>query len=93
MDNMHRRGEEGKIGWVLLWLLGVPIPLLLIFFLLRGCTLHECCLRFQFGLWFFHAVAQNGARQELSPCGILPNICKSVTSQPIQGNAPHRSQN
>ena len=30
--------EEGKVGWILLWLLGVPIPVLLILFLLRGCT-------------------------------------------------------
>jgi hypothetical protein len=30
--------ESGKIGWILLWLLGVPIPVLLILFLLRGCT-------------------------------------------------------
>ncbi|WP_367874677.1 hypothetical protein [Luteolibacter sp. Populi] len=28
----------GKIGWILLWLVGVPVPLLIIFFLLRGCT-------------------------------------------------------
>jgi hypothetical protein len=34
----RRSGEEGKVGWVLLWLLGVPIPVLLILFLLRGCT-------------------------------------------------------
>lgn len=33
-----RQGEEGKVGWVLLWLLGIPIPVLLILFLLRGCT-------------------------------------------------------
>jgi hypothetical protein len=33
-----RKSEEGKIGWVLLWLLGVPIPILLVLFLLRGCT-------------------------------------------------------
>lgn len=32
------RLEEGRIGWVLLWLLGVPLPILLIAFLLRGCT-------------------------------------------------------
>ncbi len=32
------RREEGKIGWVMLWLLGIPIPILLILFLLRGCT-------------------------------------------------------
>jgi hypothetical protein len=30
--------QEGKVGWVLLWLLGVPIPILLILFLVRGCT-------------------------------------------------------
>jgi hypothetical protein len=35
---LKRRSEEGKIGWVLLWLLGVPLPVLLILFLLRGCT-------------------------------------------------------
>jgi hypothetical protein len=30
--------REGKLGWVLLWLLGVPIPVLIVLFLLRGCT-------------------------------------------------------
>jgi hypothetical protein len=30
--------EQAKVGWALLWLLGVPIPVLLILFLLRGCT-------------------------------------------------------
>lgn len=30
--------RRGKLGWILLWLLGVPIPILLILFLLRGCT-------------------------------------------------------
>ncbi len=35
--NQHFK-TAGKIGWILLWLLGVPIPVLLIFFLLRGCT-------------------------------------------------------
>ena len=34
-----RRGrEEGKVGWILLWLLGVPIPILLVLFLLRDYT-------------------------------------------------------
>jgi hypothetical protein len=28
--------EDGKIGYVLLWLLGVPLPVLLIIYLLRG---------------------------------------------------------
>ena len=32
------RTQAGKIGYILLWLLGVPIPLLLLFFVLRGCT-------------------------------------------------------
>ena len=30
--------EEGAIGWALLWLIGIPIPILLVIFLLRGCT-------------------------------------------------------
>ncbi len=28
--------ESGKIGWALLWLLGVPLPVLLIIYLIRG---------------------------------------------------------
>jgi hypothetical protein len=32
------RREEGKAGWILLWALGVPIPVLIVLFLLRGCT-------------------------------------------------------
>jgi hypothetical protein len=30
--------QVGKIGWILLWLLGIPIPILLVLFALRGCT-------------------------------------------------------
>jgi hypothetical protein len=30
--------RSGKAGWILLWLLGVPIPILLLLFLVRGCT-------------------------------------------------------
>ena len=33
-----RKNERGKIGWILLWALGIPIPILLVFFVLRGCT-------------------------------------------------------
>jgi hypothetical protein len=33
-----RKNEEGKAGWILLWAIGVPIPVLLLLFLLRGCT-------------------------------------------------------
>jgi len=32
------KSMEGKVGYLLLWLLGVPIPILLLIFLLRGCT-------------------------------------------------------
>jgi uncharacterized membrane protein len=36
----HRdlENESGRAGWLFLWLLGVPIPVLLLLFLLRGCT-------------------------------------------------------
>jgi len=32
------KSQRGKIGYILLWLLGIPIPILIGFFLLRGCT-------------------------------------------------------
>jgi len=32
-----RKRQEGKMGYILLWALGVPIPVLLVIFLLRGC--------------------------------------------------------
>jgi len=32
------KNESGKIGWILLWALGIPIPVLLILFVIRGCT-------------------------------------------------------
>ena len=30
--------ETGAAGYILLWLLGIPVPVLVLFFLLRGCT-------------------------------------------------------
>lgn len=31
--------RSGKVrNWVLLWALGIPIPVLLLLFVLRGCT-------------------------------------------------------
>ena len=30
--------EASATGYILLWLLGIPIPILLVIFLLRGCT-------------------------------------------------------
>ena len=38
MKTTEKSGEKGATGWILLWLLGIPIPVLLLFFLLRGCT-------------------------------------------------------
>jgi hypothetical protein len=32
------KNDQGKIGWILLWALGIPIPVLLVLFVLRGCT-------------------------------------------------------
>ncbi len=29
--------EKGAIGYVLAWVLGIPIPILLLIFLIRGC--------------------------------------------------------
>ena len=36
--NDYRQSAEGAMGWILLWVLGIPIPILLLFFLLLGCT-------------------------------------------------------
>ena len=32
------RTQSGRVGWIFLWLLGVPIPLLLLLYVMRGCT-------------------------------------------------------
>ena len=32
------KSQTGKIGYAILWILGVPIPVLLGIFLLRGCN-------------------------------------------------------
>ena len=37
MRNYGRRVEAGKIGYILLWFMGVPASLLALVFLLRGC--------------------------------------------------------
>ena len=31
------KNQSGKAGWILLWLIGVPIPVLLGLYLIRGC--------------------------------------------------------
>ena len=30
--------QHGRVGYILLWLLGVPIPILFLIYLLRGCS-------------------------------------------------------
>lgn len=37
IERPHAR-EAGKIGWALLWLLGIPLPVLLLLYLLKGCS-------------------------------------------------------
>lgn len=37
-ERLRAGRQQGKVGWILLWLLGIPIPILLILFVLRGCT-------------------------------------------------------
>src|SRR5262245_14833824 len=32
------KNQKGKIGYIILWLMGVPFSVLLMIFLLRGCT-------------------------------------------------------
>jgi hypothetical protein len=38
MRRLKQSLREGRAGWIILWLLGVPIPVLLALFLIRGCT-------------------------------------------------------
>jgi hypothetical protein len=33
-----RNSQAGKWGYILAWVLGIPIPILLMIYLLRGCT-------------------------------------------------------
>lgn len=30
--------QQGKIGYIVAWALGIPVPILLLVFLLRGCN-------------------------------------------------------
>jgi hypothetical protein len=32
------KNDRGAVGWILLWVLGIPIPILLLLFMVRGCT-------------------------------------------------------
>ncbi len=34
----NQNNESGAMGYILAWLIGIPIPILLLIFLLRGCS-------------------------------------------------------
>jgi hypothetical protein len=36
--NKYQQWRDGKAGYALLWLLGVPLPILLVVYFLRGCN-------------------------------------------------------
>lgn len=38
MRHSLKKAQSGKIGYILAWILGIPIPILIVIFLLRGCT-------------------------------------------------------
>lgn len=38
MRQRWKKSQEGKMGYILAWALGVPIPILLIVYFLRGCN-------------------------------------------------------
>ena len=38
MKLTQRIKEAGAAGYIFLWLLGIPIPILFVIFLLRGCS-------------------------------------------------------
>jgi hypothetical protein len=38
MDGSSKKDQKGGIGYVFAWLLGVPIPVLILVALLRGCA-------------------------------------------------------
>lgn len=33
-----RERQQGKIGYIFAWLIGVPVPILVLVYLLRGCN-------------------------------------------------------
>ena len=38
LDRLRHDDEKGAIGYIFLWILGVPASLLFLIFLLRGCN-------------------------------------------------------
>jgi hypothetical protein len=37
-DMESSKGLRGRVSLLLLWLLGIPVPILVIIFILRGCS-------------------------------------------------------
>ena len=37
-NGQHLDNEHGRAGYILLWLLGIPLPVLFGIYLLRGCN-------------------------------------------------------
>jgi hypothetical protein len=38
MEFLREQEQKGAIGYILLWAMGIPVSVLLVIFLLRGCT-------------------------------------------------------
>jgi hypothetical protein len=38
LEKYLKRNDEGAMGYILLWAMGVPASVLFIIFLMRGCT-------------------------------------------------------
>jgi len=38
MKRLLPSNNSGEVGWIVLWLIGIPVPILLVLFLIRGCT-------------------------------------------------------
>ncbi len=38
LRHKYQQWREGALGYALLWLLGIPIPILLLIYFMRGCT-------------------------------------------------------
>ncbi len=38
MEYLRAKQEKGAVGYIILWAMGVPVSVLFLFFLLRGCT-------------------------------------------------------
>lgn len=38
MEKLREHQEKGAIGYILMWAMGVPASVLVVIFLLRGCT-------------------------------------------------------